>query len=238
MVTENTIQDGVETTPEAAPDPVLTELKAIRENQTKLDNRLGYLQRKIDNTPQGQSIDPALSRQVAEIQRDLAEQRLSSMTDDEQIAYYKKQAEEASKNTPPAAIPLSDGRLKAIVDDFYQAEVVDIINDYCQDAGIDLTPAMKSYLDNQIPLDINRYTGQPDPTSYLKAAQKYLRDQQKAKTEAATKTTPAEEAGATLGDGTRSSGGRGKGMTWAQAQKIKSVNDLTDEEYFAIIKQS
>ena len=203
MTTEYEIQD------EEKPDPVLTALKAIQEEQVKQNNRLGYLQRQVETRPQGQPADPALLREIASLRTQITSQALASMNEEEQRDYYKKQAEDIA--------PLNA--------------------EFCDAAGIDMTPEMKKHLDTEIAMEIHPHTGAVNPASYLKEAQQYMRAQHKIQQEAQAKTSPAEEAGEALGDGSRGAGVSTKRTpTWAQAQKITKVSDLSDEAYEALIK--
>lgn len=236
MVSDNTIQDAVGQTEETpTPDPILTEIRAVRETQDKLANRLGFLQRKLDTLPQGQPADPSLLKQVSDIQRELTESRLANMTDEEQRDYYKGLAEQKSVS----AQPLSENRLAGIVNTYHAERLVPLIDKYAQAGGINVTDEMRKHLNNNIAVDIDPYTGKVDPTQYMQDAMDYLTEQHIKQVAAQTKNTPAEDAGAALGDGSRSSGGTPRKVrTWAQAQKLTNVKDMSDEEYEAILAQS
>ena len=119
MVTENTIQDALETgstetTETVAPDPILAKLDQLIANQGKLENRVGFLQRRLENLPQGQAVDPALRTEIAEIKKALTEQNLLNMSDAERADYYRQEAEKTHQASQTQAASLPDNQLQRI----------------------------------------------------------------------------------------------------------------------------
>ena len=230
MVTENTIQDVEEQSPETPDklDLLLAEIKGIKDTQGKLENRLGFALRKLDGQPEGRS-DPALVSQVAQIQKELESQRVAMMSDEERAEHYRAQADIAERKAAQGVAPIPEDRLKILFANKYEGEVMPVLEEWCQDAGIDLTPARQKHL-STFQLPINMYTADVDATGFLKKAFEYLRGDHKAQLDAAKRTTPADDAGPTLGDGTRSAGGsRQKLPTWEEAHKLAQAGELSDE---------
>lgn len=208
MVTEQTI---VQTAEPTLAD-VLAEMKADRESRVKLENRVGWIQRQLEHTPQGQQPDPVLRAELADVKEQLAEltdARIADLDDDQKVEVYKARAQKAEKRAQEAGkvSRWPETVLEATLNTYFQGPGMEHIERLCQAGGINLTPEMVVHIDKTIPLTINPYTKQVDPTEFYSLTDAYLLEQGKAQQNKAE--TPAEMAGKVLGDGAGAGGGAG-----------------------------
>lgn len=239
-------QDSVEQAQETvAADPtaeLLAEIKAAR-------NQMAYVQRRLDKQerdglPLSRADREALTTATARIEQAEERRLLAEMTDEEQRDYYRDKAEKAEKARFQPATVTVDRNDPAIVEelgDYFDDFVTAELREMADDMGLTLSSreigVLKQYGVQQVPIGKD---GTADWATWLrKEARPAMRAEVKRQAEAAKSgsgargTTPSQGA---LGGTTRGGGGSSVGgITWADAQKIKKVNDISDADYERLI---
>lgn len=180
----------------------------IQQGQTELSNRLGFMQRRInDLEASGKNVPAALRQQLEAVASALEEQKVADMTTDEKLEFYRKKATDQRTTTTDDNEVESAPDLTEVARQQYPA-VEKRLNRLADALGLPFDDRLKGEL-RKIPVNANndgdlQWDEWEDTASgYLKSVADYFEKQ--AQTQAAQQT-PARAAGRSLGGNSRPGG--------------------------------
>jgi hypothetical protein len=227
-------------------EPMSEVLAEIR----KAQNQMAYLQRRIDKQErEGLPLRPsdreALATATSRIEQAEESRRLAEMTDEEQRDYYRdkaQKAEQARRQPEAVNVDRADPAVIEQLGDYFDDYVTAELREMADDMGLKLSNreigVLRQYGVQQVPIGKD---GTADWATWLrKEARPAMRAEVKrqadqAKAGGPARSTPSQGA---LGGTTRGGGGSNPGgITWAEAQKAKRIEDISDADYERLISK-
>lgn len=224
----------------------LREIRAARNEAAALRRIVERTQR--ESTQRAEEDRTARERLEARLEAESEARKLESMTDDERADHYRAQLEEERKaRTQPAAdvqVDRSDPYIQSLLGGHFDDAVTDEIREYADDIGFAATPeTLRVFREAALsdgPDGVPIRRGVADWDGWIKNKVKpTIRAEIKRMAAEAAGKAPRKSAAlpgqGALGDASRANAGGPGGMNWAQAQKIKNMNDMSDAEYERLV---